>query len=248
MCAGCEPPPEPAAPVYGELLASAGAAGTSVIDANTDIKSQLLHCIPTYIEFRRANPKDYPRLDLAGVERYTRDIEALGFKGVAAYTVKSNAKESSTGYARLLVGEELRCLAELNQAFPEEGEPSPVRAVFMSALGDGWGLSTTDRKMEWANWLLRRPRSMWVSLPDAPMTALLDRHLSDRRRVSEWLGVRVLEDLSMEAHCRRELGDSLARREVIAAKSVFGGMMDALLFKWFPKTEWWGDLKKARRR
>jgi hypothetical protein len=232
----------------GEVLAAAGARGTSVVDSNGDIKSQVLHCLPTYIEFLRANPKDYPKLNLPEIERYTQAFKDLGFQGLAAYTPKTNAKELSTGYARLLVHPVHQCLAEVNQGFPAQGDPVPVRGVIMSAMEHGWLLSTTDRKADGTTWMLRRPKSLWVSLPDAPAAALLERHLRDRDRICQRLGVKVLEDVSLQAHCQREVDDSLVRRQVIQGKSLWGGIMDLITFKYFPKSEWWGDLNKAARK
>lgn len=207
-----------------------------------------LQSAPPSWGFLPAHPQNYPQLDGLALNRYTEVLQSLGFVWVQDYTLDTSSMAVGQGFARLFLHPTHHCYAELGQVFPLNQRPLPLCCTFMSSLGDEWSYSSTNRKADAATYMLRRPRSLWTSLPEADAPALLKAHLAQQQQLAADLGVGVRSDLSWDAYWLAEQENAAARRRVIQRKNMVFGVLGMLLFALSPRSEWMGDYARIRAR
>jgi hypothetical protein len=209
------------------------------------LKQLLMSALPSELRFVPARREDFPQMDWQTVDRYTYDLQGFGFVWALDYTLESDVPTMPPGFGRLFIHPVHQCYAEVNQAFPPNAKPTPVRSMIASSLEGGWQLSTTDRKADAVTYMLRRPRSLWSSHPDAGPRELLQLHLEWRKRISAELGASPETTVSPEAYFAHEKADALERKEAFKRKNIFIGLGEMILFGFRPRTYWLGDCAQA---
>ena len=207
------------------------------------IKRSLIEACPVGLVFHHAEPWSYPQLDTASLDRYSDQLEQLGFVWLANYTISAEKGTTQPGFARLFAHTQHGCYAEVNQLFPTT-QSIPVRVVLGSRFSDGWIAATTDRTADAAVWLLRRPKNCWQSVPGESVSGLLDRHLQLCRRIHVESGARLDASMSAQNWYDAERRNAEIVRETIRRRNIV-----ALLWEFFTytgRTEWLGGLKTAR--
>jgi hypothetical protein len=205
------------------------------------LKVRMIHNVPTHVDFVTCRADDFPHLDRKELVRCTKAFEALGFVRALDYTSVRPGRRRHSGFARLMVHPAGGCFAEINQIFTALGRPGPMRCMVLTLFEDGWSLSATNRRQLGAGWMMRRPRKLWTSNPDATPAQLLAGHLKRRERMAADLGIERCTDLSPEAffdHVRNGLAEM---RRVLWRKNLFVGMIEARLYDSSPRHEWLGD-------
>jgi hypothetical protein len=225
----------------------AGIAILNVVIAKV-LKRVLVGVVPIGLRFRTAVPGEYPSLDRQALREYTDAFTALGFEVAAEFTFDAEAGRTTPGYARLFVHQGRGCYAEVNQLFPTRGPAVTMRCVLVSALDEGWSLATTDREVDGVTYMLRRPKSLWVSRPGAPPAVLSEEHLALRERVRQDLGLPEPAAPTVDAYFARLDQENRAMRDVLARRSLYASIADAFLFSRQPKWEWMGEYAARRSR
>jgi hypothetical protein len=220
-------------------------AGIIIIPASLflrRIKKMILQALPENIEFCDTFPEKYHALDGEALARYTEAFESLGFKIIRDYTTSLEAKAVSQGFGRLFANDDLSCFAEVNQVFPETGAIPPLKSVIISYFHQGWCLSTSDREPDGASYMIRLPRALWSSHPDAPPAQLVSAHLERRKEMLGSLQITLSRNVAMKAYFSEVKKYTLIRREAFKKKSMVLGLYEFLTFKKEDHREWMGDL------
>jgi hypothetical protein len=121
----------------------------------------------------------------------------------------------------------------------------------MSVFDNGYSLSTSDRKVSGLlfgrNYIIRHPRSLWMSQPGITQKKNLQIHLQRRREIAHILNLKIAEvtDDSLDVYCDflREL--RLKRKQDFQRKNIAIGLVESLLFDVNPKQEWMGEYQEA---
>lgn len=201
----------------------------------------LLRTIPDHMDFAPSQPADFPALDRRRLQDYSQALEALGFVHSLDYTLRTDVPLSAGGFGRLFFHPGQHCLAEVNQAFPANQEPSSMRCMMGSLLEAGWDLSTTDREPMLMSYAWRRPRNLWSCHPGHSPAELLTEHLQRRRQMMETLHLGVVTQLSAEGYFAYERQMMGLRKAVLKSNSMETVRRDMERFQRSPEHEWLGD-------
>ena len=137
-------------------------------------KRRMLKNIATSYSFPPAIPAQCPALDVAALDRYTRELESMGFTKLREISLVSNAAKPIPSFCRLFVNTQHHCFAEASQFFPSGKPTHPLKCSIQSVLDDGWSLVFSDRKPMAASALMRRKKALGVNMPDATPYELLN--------------------------------------------------------------------------
>lgn len=208
------------------------------------VKERVLKVIPEKLEFAQAYPDQFPLLDRATLEKWTEELQGLGFEWSQDYRNASRTPSSAPGMARLFLHKEQRCYAEIGQLFPE-GKPPIVWCSIMSHLDGDWQLSTSNLGPgDPVTYTLRRPRALWSRHPGAEINALYQMHLDRRHRLAADLGLGVPE-VSVAAYHAQQQRDAEARRAQVQGMTDAQLVLEHRAAKESAPLEWWGDWSAA---
>jgi hypothetical protein len=210
-----------------------------------DKKAAILRVLPDRIDFVSATLEQFPHLDTEELQRLTEAFESLGFTHLMDYRTKTDLANSGKGFARLFVHPRDHCFAEANQAFAAGGGASEMGCNISSYLEGGWSFSTGSRRPTVNNYLLRRPRALWVGRPGEAPAEILAYHLKRRQQILRGLGAELLTDDSTEGYFERERQAAAERKQEVRKRNLIRFWLDMWLFEKFPKTEWLGDYAKG---
>ena len=186
----------------------------------------------------------WPELDQDELSRYTSELERLGFVRLTDYTFPS-----SKSMARLFAHPEKFCFAEVGQF-----SKFPMFCSISCALEKHWVLGVTNMSpsltmsaISYA--FLRQPRLLIKKIANGNVNLMLDSLLDWRDRVSNDLGLDLIQDMNAETYFNRDRNIAISRRRSLLSKSIIWGLLEMLWFYLNPKSEWLGDYsKKARGR
>jgi len=218
------------------------------------VKGRVMKAIPTSYSFPPATPSQFPLLDSAGLDRYTREFEAAGFTRLLDFSLTSNSSASMPNFCRLFVHPRHHCFATVHQFFPKGKTPLPAKCSLESCLQNGWTLAFSDRKPQAASSLLRRPKAIGVSMPEAMLSELVSAFLKMRDQVCVDLGISPINDDTLEAFIAKTQRAASDAREAVKQKSFATGVPEVYmrklsLMKTKPEYIWLGDYpKEAERR
>jgi hypothetical protein len=212
-------------------------------------KRRMLRNIATSYSFPPAIPAQFPALDVAALDRYTRELESMGFSRLREISLVSNSAKPIPSFCRLFVNTQHHCFAEAGQFFPPGKTAHPLKCAIQSVLDDGWSLVFSDRKPIAASALMRRKKALGVNMPDATPYELLNSFLQMRSQVCQDLGISVVKDDTFEgysANAQKRLADI---REALNKKN-FATVVPQFYFRKFallktrPEYIWLGDYPK----
>lgn len=236
--------PDPTIAVGGvigiALLVGAAAVVATVLLV---IKRSLVAACPVGLSFRPAEPVEFPELDLERLNRYSSDLERLGFVALADYTISADRGAVQPGFARLFGHAEIQCYAEVNQLFPTS-QTVPMRVMLATRFAEGWSAVTTDRRADAAVWLLRRPRGSWRSIPDAPVESLFESHRELVQLIENETRARPEPSVTAECWYDAERRNAETVRETLSGRNIVVMLWE--FFSYRGRTEWLGTLKSAR--
>jgi hypothetical protein len=212
-------------------------------------KGRVLKNMPTSFSFPPATPAQFPLLDLGALERYTRELEGMGFTRLLDFSLISDSPVYPPSFCRLLAHTRHHCFALVHQFFPRGKAPLSLRCSLESLLQGGWSVAFSDRKPQAASSLLRRRRAIGVSMPEANTSELLQAFLKMRDQMCVDLGISPLNDDSLEAYISKTQRTANELREAVQEKNFVKGLSEVYLRKLSllrtkPEYVWLGDYPK----
>ena len=213
------------------------------------VKRSVLNNMATQFSFPPAIPAQFPSLDTAALERYTRDAEALGFTKLLDFSLVSDRKNPIPSFCRLFVHTRHHAFCEVHQVFPHGKSPLAMRCAVQSYLQDGWTISYSDAKPQAASSLIRRPKALGVCQPGTPISELLNQLIKMRDQVCIDLGIHVINDDSFEAYTAKVQKSADDMRQAVKNKNFVTGVPQVYLrklalLKTDPEYVWLGDYPK----
>jgi hypothetical protein len=209
------------------------------------LKSKLLANLPEDASFPNALPEQFTALDKPRMEQMTAELEALGFKKLLDYTMVSNMATQMAAFGRLMVNESQNCYAEINQVFPPKKKPVPLAPSFMTRFSDGWQFSTGPRQPNGGNWILRLPRSLWLSKPGTEIPVLWQLHQQRCSELRNELGVSIVPARGAEEYFRGVVENMRTRRASVKKKWVPVILFEFYSFSFHKRYEWKGEWPKV---
>ena len=213
------------------------------------VKKKVLKNMATAYTLPPAAPAQFPLLDTAELDRYTKEFEAMGFTQLMDFSLVADRGNLPPSFCRLMANTRSHCFGEISQLFPRGKSPMPLKCSIQSRLEDGWTISFSDRKPLATGSLVRRKKGIGVCMTDATIRDLLQAFLKLRDQVCMELGIAPLADDSIEAyssHLQRTLADI---REAVQQKSFALGLPQVYvrkltMVKTKPEYVWLGDYPK----
>lgn len=230
-----------------------GALGHSFLTL-LGLKGRVLKNMATSYSFPPATPAQFPALDTAALDRYTREFESLGFVRLLDFSLVSNTANPIPSFCRLHAHTKYHCFGEVRQIFPRGKAPLPLACSIQSVLQDGWTLTFSDRKPMAVGSLLRRRKALSVSMPGTATSALLQAFVQMRDNVCQDLGISVVREDTLEAYFAKVQRTATESREAVKEKNFATAIPNVYYRKLaFLKTReeytWLGDYpKEAERR
>jgi hypothetical protein len=83
-----------------------------------------------------------------------------------------------------------------------------------------------DRKPSTALYLLRRPRAMWVCMPDDPVEKIWAADLKRGKKIAKHLRVEVLTGNTAKNHFEKEKEATLDRKKAVEGRSFIRSLLD----------------------
>ena len=210
------------------------------------MKRRVLKNMPTSYSFPPATPAQFPALDLDALDRYSRELEGMGFTRLLDFSLVSDSPTNPPSFCRLLAHTRHHCFAEISQLFPKGKVPVPLKASIQSCLQNGWTLSFSDRKPQAAGSLLRRGKALGICMPEAGTSDLLQAFLKMREQVCLDLGISPVNDDTLDAYVAKMQRQAGEMREAVQQKSFMKGVPEVYLrklslIKTKPEYVWLGD-------
>src|SRR5262249_20430379 len=196
-----------------------------------------------------ASPAQFPALDTGALERYTRELEALGFSRLTDLSLVSEGPSYVPNFCRVMAHTRNHCFGEITQYFPLKKAVWPMKCAFFGGLQNGWTVTFTDRKPLAASSLLRRSNAVSVSMPETSVPELLQAFVSMRDQVAIDLGIAPLKEDTIEAFMAKvqrtvsEVRESIQTRNFVTAIPEIYYRKFSLL-KTKPEYVWLGDYPK----
>lgn len=218
------------------------------------LKGRLLKNMATAYSFPPVTTAQFPLLDQRELDRYTQELEGLGFRRLLDFSLVADAASHPSSFCRLFAHPRHRCFAEANQIFPNGKAPLPMKCSVMSYMQDGWSVSFTDRSPMAMSSLFRRPKAIGACLPTSTTAGLLDSLLKLRAQACTDLAITPLGDATLEvymAEMQRSLLDMRAafQGRNLAAGFSIAGLRKLAALKPSAAYTWLGDYpKEAQRR
>jgi hypothetical protein len=207
------------------------------------VKALMVRGLPRGLRLVRATPEELQRFDRKAIDGHQRELEALGFRDLGDFTIAfDEAPAPMPALVRVLAQHEARCIADISQTLPPPGEPpSPVGLDLSSALEPGWLLTTTNRRPNAINYMLRMPKSAWKALPGARAGALLSAHRERLRELASRHQLSVADVPSLEIYLALSVAYHQRLADAFAARNPVGLAYDGVSFWLRPRLEWGGE-------
>jgi hypothetical protein len=183
------------------------------------LKRRVLNNMASSYSFPPASPAQFPLLDTAALDRYTREFESMGFVRLLDFSLVSNSSKPIPNFCRVFVHSRHHCFCEVSQIFQQGKAPTPLGCSIQSVLRDGWTLAFADRKPRAAASLLRRSKSLVILKPGITTSALLEAFLQMRNTVCLDLGISPATDDTIEAYMAKVQRSAADMREAVQGKS-----------------------------
>jgi hypothetical protein len=195
-----------------------------VIFSFATVKRRVINNMATVLSFPPASAAQFPRLDTAALERYTREFDSMGFARLIDTSPTSDSPTHPSMFCRLMVHPDHHCYGEISQIFPRGKAPMEMRCAISSHLQNGWSVAFSNRKPLAASSLIRRPKALGVSMPDGSPAELLQSLLTLRQQVCLDLGITPLTEDSLESYIAKAQQSIVDMRAAVKQKNFVTGL------------------------
>lgn len=194
------------------------------------------------LKFISTQAEEWTKINQDELNRYTLELERLGFVRLNDYTV-----QSSQSMARLFAHPEKFCFAEVGQV-----SNLPMFCSISCALEKHWVLVVTNisanRIMNAISYAFQRqPRLTIKKIDNGTINLIFDSLLDWREQVANDLGLKLIQDVSAETFFKRDRNVRINQRRSLLRKSIIWALLEMLWFYFNPKSEWLGDYSKKAR-
>jgi hypothetical protein len=188
--------------------------------------------------FSQTSPPDFLGLKVDLLDKYTTELESIGFQQLADYGIFSLTPHL---FIRILVNSEHHCFAIVFQT-----TSGAMRCVMRSFLTDGWSLANlayrTDTYRSCATQIwCRHHRQLWMSQPDLKLARILETHLQRRQQLARDLEIEIIQHPTVETYLDFEQMSMSRYHQNLQRKWIVVGMIQAIWLFFHPKTEWMGE-------
>jgi hypothetical protein len=213
------------------------------------MKQRVLNNMATSYSFPPVTPAQFPLLDLAELDRYTRAFEAMGFTRLLDFSLVSDSKINPPSFCRLFAHTRHHCFGEVSQIFPKGKAPMALKCSINCCLQNGWTIAFSDRKPQAASSLMRRGKAIGICMPETNPSELLQAFLKMRDQVCLDLGIQTINDDTLEAYTAKVQRQVKELREAVQDKNFAKGLPEYYvrkfsLLKTKPEYVWLGDYPK----
>jgi hypothetical protein len=240
--------------ILAALIVWKFAAWFEVLFTFGTMKRRILKNMPTSYSFPPATPAQFPALDIESLDRYTRELEGMGFNLLLDFSLVSDSPNTPPSFCRLFAHTRHHCFGTITQFFPRGKAALPIRCGFEGCLQDGWSMGFTNGKPQAAGSLLRRRKALGASMPGVTAAELLQAFLKMREQVCMDLGISPVNDDTLQAFMNKTQRSASELKDAVQQKNFIKGLPEVYLRKFaLPKTQpeyiWLGDYpKEAERR
>jgi len=213
------------------------------------MKRRVLKTMATSFSFPPATPAQFPILKVEDLDRYTRELEGLGFTRLLDFSLVSDSRTSTPNFCRLFTHTRHHCFATVNQFFPKGKAPLTLSSSIEGCLQNGWTVAFANRKPQAASSLLKRRKALGVAMPEATISELLQAFLKMRDQVCLDLGISPVNDDTLEAYVQKMQRSATEMRDAVQSKNFAKGLPEVYLrklslLKAKPEYVWLGDYPK----
>jgi hypothetical protein len=197
--------------------------------------------VPETYAYIPTDPGSVAGLRQDELQRHTQSLERLGFHKLADSALLGSGETTPRAFGRCFVNEEIRCFAELMAPQKTLNVSGPLIFGFGSFMENGWSVGSTTSNLLKGSYLLRHPRSLVQCEPQHSVEELLRCHVGLRNRLTTDLGVRVLEDTSLEGYRQRIQQRLMEKREIFLRRDILAERRKANQIAQEGRWEWLGD-------
>lgn len=208
------------------------------------IKSELIKGLSFEAQYSPSNPEEFSQLDRECLEKYTTDLEALGFTRIFDCKFETTVEGSEPEFIRYFSHPQRYCFAVIDQLFSSGEAQVKMKFSIVSVLTDDWTLFNSTRRIAQVLYVGRRPNNLWISCPDATPQEMLESHIQKRQEMIDVLGVQPHENFSLDIFIEYENKSLVALKRAWKRKNLILGLIEATLFELNPPSEWMGDYKR----
>jgi predicted DNA-binding protein YlxM (UPF0122 family) len=176
------------------------------------------------------------KIDL--LDKYTTELESIGFQQLADYGVFSQTPNT---FIRILVNSDRHCFAIVSQT-----TSGSMHCMMQSFLTDDWSLANLAYRADSyqsciAQILGRHHRKLWISQPDLKLARILETHLQRRQQLERDLEIETIQELTVETYLDSARMGMSRFHQNLKRKWIVVGMIQAVWLFFHPKTEWMGE-------
>lgn len=188
--------------------------------------------------FSLTSPPDFLGLKVDLLDKYTTELESIGFKQLVDYGIFSLTPHL---FIRILVNSEQHCFAIVFQT-----TSGAMHCMMRSFLTDGWSLANlayradTYRSCTAQIWS-RHHRQLWMSQPDLKLARILETHLQRRQQLERDLQIEIIQNPTVDTYLDFERMSMSRYHQNLKRKWIVVGMIQAVWLFFHPKTEWMGE-------
>lgn len=228
--------------------AQAAGALIGFVGACLVLKSSIVRIPETRFEIVRTQAERFPGVDVLSLQQNTEALTGLGFIAVLDYTTNRPVSFGTQGYARLFFDRERQCYAEINQVASPVRGIGPIGTTIMTLFDDGWSFYCSNRVPAASvyaaaiQYAMRMPRTMYVLMPGASASALLERHLSLRRQMQRDMPeLRISRPSPPDSYFEAQKQRQSARAAAARRKNILLWLLDVDTYMFRPKSTWLGE-------
>ncbi|MBP0000986.1 MAG: hypothetical protein J7641_18640 [Cyanobacteria bacterium SID2] len=181
------------------------------------------------------------KIDHQELERYTKELQSLGFIHLMDYTYTS---PSFDGRVRLFSHPKEFCFAEVAQT-----KDIPMFCSMSCFLEQRWIVITSNYSAPASIYALnRRPRDLRTQKIETESAEVLMKSLlAFRQPMQANLNLEVIQETTAEFYFEQERQAQLQRQASVARKSLTWTLLEVLYFSFNPPLEWLGEYAKIKR-
>ena len=189
------------------------------------LKKRLATNIASSYSIPPAVPEQFPALDRSALQKYTDELEHLGFTRLGDFSLVPSGKALQIPvFLRLFTHARHQCFAEIGQVFPRGQSAQKFGCAIMSGMEDEWKITVSDRKPQAAGVFIRLPRSLSRSFPGLSLGELVRSFLEFRSQVALDLGIKSLPNATLEEYVVQQQKSAIERQKAVKNRSVTLGL------------------------